>query len=297
MGALEPYVAAAFVGALRPLAGGRGAGPLALLRAVRGGAVCPLAVLGRPARRAIWPRCSRCVGSPMLVLWAIVPRGGYIELLAWALPVLGVYRASTRPGRRRPRARRQAAWGFLLAFGYFLNPLSLIVYLTLALDWTFGRHGADLRRERGLGRRLARLAPGARSSGSALGGGAAAGAGGLLSRRAASRRRQVALRLPPRLAARTAWGTALGALGRRRRLLGGAAWWSGLGGRIVAAADGAHLVRRSGRSLAPGRRSSLHGVLRLARGDPLRPLAADLDPGALGHRRQPPRRRPGAGHA
>jgi hypothetical protein len=88
------------------------------------------------------------VCAPMLLAWSIVPRGGYIELLAWALPVLAVYRALTDPGARPLGRAAQAAWGFLFALGYFLNPLSLIVYLTLALDWTFGRHGAALRQTR-----------------------------------------------------------------------------------------------------------------------------------------------------
>jgi hypothetical protein len=90
------------------------------------------------------------LSAPMPALWAIVPRGGYIEILFWGLPVLGVYRAITDPSARPLSPVRQAGWGFLLAFGYFLNPLSLIVYVALAIDWTLGRHGADLRKERRL---------------------------------------------------------------------------------------------------------------------------------------------------
>src|SRR4051794_14470517 len=57
------------------------------------------------------------VCAPLLVLWGMVPRGGYIEVLAWAIPVLGIYRAWTRPGASTPLRRQQAAWGFLLAIG------------------------------------------------------------------------------------------------------------------------------------------------------------------------------------
>ena len=161
MGAVEPYVAAASGRAVRPLAGASWRWPPGSSSACSWRGSMPSGGAGATGRPAIWPRSSRSLCAPMLVLWAIVPRGGYIELLAWAIPVLGVYRAWTRPGGRTPGPRRQAAWGFLFAFGYFLNPLSLIVYLTLALDWTFGRHGADLRRERSgldpLGRLAARL--------------------------------------------------------------------------------------------------------------------------------------------
>jgi hypothetical protein len=91
------------------------------------------------------------VGSPMLAIWGVTPRGGYSEILAWSVPVLLTYRAVTQPGGKPMTRARQALWGFLLAFGLFLNPLSLIVYTTLAIDWVFGRHGADLKRERHLG--------------------------------------------------------------------------------------------------------------------------------------------------
>src|SRR4029077_19606172 len=79
--------------------------------------------------------------APMLSLWGIVPRGGYVEFLAWALPTFALYRGLARPGRPGMSALSQAAWGFLFALGYFLNPLSLTVYATVALDWVFGRHG------------------------------------------------------------------------------------------------------------------------------------------------------------
>lgn len=99
--------------------------------------------------------------SPMLALWSVAARGGYSELLAWSMPVLAVYRRLTRPAYAPPGRLGQASWGLLLFLGYFVNPLSLVVYATLAIDWTLGRHGADLRALRKLsGRWLeTRLAP------------------------------------------------------------------------------------------------------------------------------------------
>lgn len=90
------------------------------------------------------------IGAPMFALWSIVPRGGYIEILAWAVPVLALYRRAigTGPDVFPRTGRGQAGWGFLLGLGYFLNPLSLIVYVALAVDWTLGRHGRTLRSER-----------------------------------------------------------------------------------------------------------------------------------------------------
>jgi hypothetical protein len=149
MGAVEAYAAAAFVRAL-------GHAPEVI-------ALAPLVAFGlfTAGQYVVWARWRgraaghlaaglTVLGSPMLVLWGIIPRGGYVEFLAWALPTLAAYRAFARPGRPEPSKAGQAAWGFLLALGYFLNPLSLTVYATIALDWTLGRHGADLRRERGL---------------------------------------------------------------------------------------------------------------------------------------------------
>lgn len=149
MGAVEAYTAAAFVAVF-------GHSPVVV-------ALAPLLYFGLfvAGQYLVWRGWSdratghlaallTVVASPMLTLWSIVPRGGYIEVLAWALPVLGVYRRMIRPGGAARSRRGQAGWGFLLAVGYFLNPLSLIVYLTLALDWTLGRHGADLRKARGL---------------------------------------------------------------------------------------------------------------------------------------------------
>ncbi len=145
MGALEAYVAGLFVAlfghspvtvALSPLLffGVFVAGQYAVWR------------LWADRKTGHWAALITILSAPMLALWSVVPRGGYIELLAWALPVLAIYRAVTRPGADPLSKPRQAAWGFLLAFGYFLNPLSLIVYSTLAVDWTFGRHGVDLKR-------------------------------------------------------------------------------------------------------------------------------------------------------
>jgi len=149
MGAVEAYVAAAFVRAF-------GHAPEVV-------ALAPLLAFGAFAagQYAVWSRwrgrptghlaaALTVIGSPMLGLWGLVPRGGYVEFLAWALPTLWAYREVARPGRAVASPLHQAAWGFWLALGYFLNPLSWTVYATIALDWTLGRHGADLRRERAL---------------------------------------------------------------------------------------------------------------------------------------------------
>ena len=147
MGAIEAYLAAASVlifghspvsVALVPLLffGAFAAGQFAVWSRWRGRATGHLAAV------------LTVVGSPMIGLWGIVPRGGYVEFLAWALPTLWAYREVARPGRPALSAARQTAWGFWLALGYFVNPLSMTVYVTIALDWTFGRHGRDLRRER-----------------------------------------------------------------------------------------------------------------------------------------------------
>lgn len=148
MGAVEAYMAAAFVALF-------GHSPVTV-------ALSPLFFFGLfvAGQYMLWRTSSdrltghlaaliSVLGAPMLVLWSAVPRGGYIELMAWALPVLAIYRVVTQPARVRLTAWQQAAWGFLLASGYFLNPLSLIVYVTLAVDWVLGRHGTDLREEHG----------------------------------------------------------------------------------------------------------------------------------------------------
>jgi hypothetical protein len=149
MGAIEAYVAAAFVAmfghsprvvALAPwlFFGFFVAGQYGVWRLWAGRSTGHLAAL------------IAVICAPMLTLWSIVPRGGYIEFMAWALPVLGIYRAVTRPERPALSRGAQAGWGFLLAFGYFINPLSLVVYVALALDWVLGRHGTELRTERRL---------------------------------------------------------------------------------------------------------------------------------------------------
>ncbi|HEY2158904.1 MAG TPA: hypothetical protein VGH33_24955 [Isosphaeraceae bacterium] len=88
--------------------------------------------------------------SPMMAIWSVIPRGGYTEVLAWGLATMVVYRRVTRSDQPPIGRLAQLGWGVLFTFGYFLNPLSLVVYVTLAIDWTFGRHGQDIRRERGL---------------------------------------------------------------------------------------------------------------------------------------------------
>ncbi|HEV3121243.1 MAG TPA: hypothetical protein VGY53_05050, partial [Isosphaeraceae bacterium] len=149
MGALEAYTAALFVAlfghspavvSMAPTlyTGLFVAGQFALWRKWAGRATGHLAAL------------VAAVGSPMLALWGVAPRGGYSEVLAWALPVLAVYRWSIRPLPRPMTKRAQVGWGFLFAFGIFLNPLSLVVYAAIGFDWLFGRHGADLRKARHL---------------------------------------------------------------------------------------------------------------------------------------------------
>lgn len=88
------------------------------------------------------------VGAPMLALWSVAPRGGYTEILAWSTAALWGYREMVRPNAPARPKWLQWGWGFLLALGYYINPLSLIIYATLALDWTFARHGNALRQAR-----------------------------------------------------------------------------------------------------------------------------------------------------
>jgi hypothetical protein len=229
MGAVEPYVAALLVRLF-------GHSPTVV-------AMAPWLFFGLfvAGQFALW-RCwsDRLTGhlaalisvvcAPILVLWAIVPRGGYIELLAWAIPVLGVYRAWTRPGAAPSPRWRQAAWGFLFALGYFLNPLSWIVYLTLAFDWTFGRHGAELRRsrpeiERWLG---SRAAPWFWATVGGLFLLALAVCCHVKMHRGPDKSPFVfVLDIVP-----GPWGTLVGILGVAALLIG-AAWWLGLGGRIM----------------------------------------------------------------
>lgn len=150
MGALEAYVAAAFV---RVLGHAPEVVALAPLLAFAAFAAGQFAVWSdwRGRTTGHLAAALTVIGSPMLGLWGVVPRGGYVEFLAWALPTLWAYRTVARPSRPVPARWRQAAWGFWLALGYFLNPLSLTVYATIALDWALGRHGAELRGERRFG--------------------------------------------------------------------------------------------------------------------------------------------------
>lgn len=144
MGAIEAYVAALFVALF-------GHSPVTV-------ALSPLVFFGLfvAGQYGFWrSSCDRftghlaalitVLGAPMVVLWSVVPRGGYVEMMTWAVPVLAIYRRVTRPERAPLTRWRQFGWGFLFAFGYFVNPLSLIIYVTLAVDWTFGRHGNELR--------------------------------------------------------------------------------------------------------------------------------------------------------
>ncbi len=144
MGALEAYTAALFVKLF-------GHTPTTV-------ALAPLLFFGLfvAGQYLLWSRwAGRSVGhlaailsivcAPMAAFWTIIPRGGYVEVLAWAIPTLGVYRHLTRRDATPLAFPAQFGWGFLFAFGYFLNPLSLVVYATLALDWTFGRHGRAIR--------------------------------------------------------------------------------------------------------------------------------------------------------
>ncbi len=148
MGALEAYTAAVFVRlfghspssvAMAPTVyfAALVAGQFAAWRSWKGRACGHLAALFTLA-------CS-----PMMAIWSVIPRGGYTEVLAWGLATMAVYRGVTRPDRPPLGPLAQLGWGALFTFGYFLNPLSLVVYVALAIDWTLGRHGVDIRRERG----------------------------------------------------------------------------------------------------------------------------------------------------
>ncbi len=149
MGALEPYTAALFVRLL-----GHSPAVVALAPAF----YFALFVAGQ---YWLWRRwADRPTGhlaalltvscAPLLAIWSVIPRGGYTVILFWALPTLWVYRQLTRPEADEPSRPAQLGWGFLLAIGHYLNPLSMIVYATMVFDWVLGRHGADLRRCRGL---------------------------------------------------------------------------------------------------------------------------------------------------
>jgi hypothetical protein len=149
MGALEAYVAAVFVKLF-------GHSPQTIAFAPT--LAIALFVGGQYALWRVWADRGTAhlaallasICAPMLAVWSVAPRGAYSEVLLWALPVLGIYRALVKPDRQPISTKWQFAWGFLLAIGYYLNPLALIVYITLLLDWILGRHGAEFRRERSL---------------------------------------------------------------------------------------------------------------------------------------------------
>jgi hypothetical protein len=147
MGAVEAYTAAPFVWLFGPA-------PAVV-------AIAPVLYFGLfvAGQFLVWSRWSgRAAGhlaaflavvcSPMATYWTFIPRGGYVELMAWAVATLGVYRRVTRDGASPLSPMAQVGWGLLLAGGYFLNPLSLVVYAALAFDWVFIRHAARIREAR-----------------------------------------------------------------------------------------------------------------------------------------------------
>ena len=144
MGAIEAYVAAGFVAIF-----GHSPGVVAL---------SPLLFAGLFAAGQFWAWrtwSGRSAGhlaafltvasAPMAAFWTAIPRGGYVELLAWAMPTSIAYRRLTRPGLPTRRPTVQFCWGFWVTLGYFINPLALVVYATLAFDWVCFRHGRDIR--------------------------------------------------------------------------------------------------------------------------------------------------------
>lgn len=148
MGAIEAYTAAIFVKFFGHTALTVAMAPtfyFALLTAAQFGAWRSWS--GRAAGHLAAAMTVAC--SPMMALWSIIPRGGYPEVFAWSVGFVILYRRLTRPGAARPGGLAQVAWGIYFALGYFINPLALVFYVAVAVDWTLGRHGADLRRERG----------------------------------------------------------------------------------------------------------------------------------------------------
>ena len=147
MGAVEPYLAAVFVHLFGHTLQVIALAPLLAFALFTAGQFIVWSRWSNPATAHLAAALT-LLCPPMLALWGVIPRGGYVVLLAWSLPTLAVYREVARHGRPPLPPRAQIGWGFLLALGYFLNPLSMIVYATLALDWIFIRHGASLRRLR-----------------------------------------------------------------------------------------------------------------------------------------------------
>jgi len=198
-------------------------------------AVAPLLFFGLfvAAQFAVWSRWrGRATGhlaaaltvlsAPMLTLWGVVPRGGYVEFLGWALATFAAYRRVTRPGRPALRPRAQFGWGFWLGLGYFLNPFSIGVYVTLAIDWALGRHGADLRAERRIRARWLD-APAAPVVWALMGSGCVALTAAFL--HADPLRAGGEVYVPLCGLVRRPWASAVGALGVLA-VVGGVAWWS-----------------------------------------------------------------------
>ena len=162
MGAVEAYVAAILVRVL-----GDSPSVVALAPTLFFGLFVALqfatwrAWAGRSTGNIAALACVAC--SPMMTLWSVIPRGGYTEIMAWSLATMWAYRRATRPDRPSLGRPARSAWGFLFALGYFLNPLSIVVYVAVAIDWSLGRHGAKLRASlpsriaAGLDRRIAPL--------------------------------------------------------------------------------------------------------------------------------------------
>ncbi|MFO0961188.1 MAG: hypothetical protein U0800_27725 [Isosphaeraceae bacterium] len=144
MGAVEPYVSAGFVRAL-----GREPSTVAMAPWLFFGLLAGLQFLAwnrwRGAKTGHLAALLTVTGSPFFAAWSIVPRGGYIELLAWMVPAIAAYRLMTWRSADPPGFGRQFGWGMMLTLGGFLNPLAWITYAALLADWTFGRHGRDLR--------------------------------------------------------------------------------------------------------------------------------------------------------
>lgn len=135
MGAIEAYIAAGFVLAT----GYHEPWTIALAPTL----VFGLFVAGQFLFWRNW--CGPAVGhmaaafstlcSPMFALWSVIPRGGYSELLAWALLTIALALRLMQPGQAALHPASQFLWGLVLTIGYYINPLSLTVYAALGLYW------------------------------------------------------------------------------------------------------------------------------------------------------------------
>lgn len=152
MGAVEPYVSAFFARFLGPTPTVVAMAPW-LFFAILAGFQFLAWNRWRDARTGHLAALLTIVGSPFLTAWGLVPRGGYVELLAWMMPTILAYRIVTSRDDRPLGFAAQVGWGALLVLGSFLNPLAWITYGTLLIDWTFSRHGSDLRASWGVGDR------------------------------------------------------------------------------------------------------------------------------------------------